>query len=89
MHWILIIGSALTFIFSDWLAANWGKNGSLLSLLLMCVVAPTGYVLFGLLNRYKSLSVSSGLVNVILIIGTVLIGVTFFDDVKLLPQQKL
>lgn len=85
--WLLIIGSALLFIASDYLSAYWGKMGNASSLLLAFVTAPVGYYLFGLLNRNNSLSVSSGLVNTILIIGTILIGIFYFHDVITLKQK--
>lgn len=80
LQWLLIISSAGMFILADSLAANWGKNGSITSILLMCVIAPLGYLLFGKLNSMQSLSVSSGLVNMILIVGTVIVGITIFQD---------
>lgn len=85
--WFIVLGSALLFILSDSLSANWGKNGNVWSLVIMCFVAPVGYVLFGLLNRNTSLSVSSGLVNIFLIIGTILIGIFYFDDVLTTRQS--
>jgi multidrug transporter EmrE-like cation transporter len=43
-------------------------------------LAPFGYILFGKLNESTSLSIASGLVNMTIIIGTVLVGVFIFHD---------
>ena len=80
IKWSLIIGSAALFILSDFFSANWGKTGSIKSLILMFLLAPFGYLLFGLLNKSTSLSISSGLVNMILLIGTILVGFFYFHD---------
>ncbi len=88
LRWLLIIISAGFFIVSDSLSANWGKTGNMSSLILVCLIAPVGYFFFGLLNRNNSLSVSSGLVNMILIIGTIFMGIFYFKD-DITPRQKL
>lgn len=79
-RWAFVIFSASLFIASDSFSAKWGKSGSLWALGLMFILAPMGYLMFGLLNRNTTLSVSSGLVNMMLLIGTVLIGIFVFKD---------
>lgn len=80
LQWTLILISASAFVLCDYLSANWGKNNSVVSLFIMFSIAPIAYVLFGILNRTKSLSVSSGLVNMLLLIGTILVGIFIFKD---------
>ncbi|MBP9773124.1 MAG: hypothetical protein KBD00_00660 [Candidatus Peribacteraceae bacterium] len=79
-QWFFIIGATGLFILSDALAANWAKNDSPVSIALLLALAPLGYIFFGYLNKIRSLSVSSGLVNMFLLIGTILVGVFIFND---------
>jgi multidrug transporter EmrE-like cation transporter len=78
--WILIFACAAFFILSDSLSASWGKTGQANPLIVMTILAPIGYLLFGLINRNSTLAVSSGLVNVIIIIGTIMVSVFYFKD---------
>ncbi|MFA5799930.1 MAG: hypothetical protein WC840_03135 [Candidatus Peribacteraceae bacterium] len=82
----LVILSAAIFLLADSLSANWGKNGSVLSLVLMCIVGSVGYFLFGLLNQKVQLGVAGGLVNVILVVGTVIVGWMYFGESLMLRQ---
>lgn len=72
--------TASFFIVCDSLSANWGKTGNITSLIIMFNLAPFGYILFGKLNESTSLSIASGLVNMTIIIGTVLVGIFVFHD---------
>ncbi len=77
---ILIIVSTLLFILSDSLSAQWGKMGGRYILFGIVIVAPLGYIFFGILNRHRSLASSSGIVNMGLLIGTVLMSYFFFKE---------
>lgn len=87
-QWGLIIGSALLFIVSDSLSALWARNESKIVFFSIFLIAPAGYVLFGILNKSKSLSVSSALVNILLLVGTILVGILGFKD-QISYQQGL
>ena len=80
MKWIFIVSSASVFILSDFLAANWGKNNSSISLILLFFIPSIGYLFFGMLNKNENLSVSSAFVNIILLVGTILVGLIFMGD---------
>ncbi len=82
----LILLTASFFIICDSLSAYWGRNGGVLYLLLIINLAPIGYFLFALLNRTNSLSISSGLVNMVIIIGTITIGIFGFQDALTVRQ---
>lgn len=86
LKWLLIVGSALIFIASDSLSANWGKTGHRLSFILVLLLAPLGYLMFGLLNKKISLGASSGLVNIMMVLGGVLVGVLWFQEMLTLRQ---
>lgn len=77
---LLALFVASIFILCDSLSAKWGKHGSLWAFLLMVPLAPVGYWFFGYMNRNLSLSIVTGLVNVFLLIGTVSVGIFYFND---------
>ncbi len=77
---LLVLVTAAFFVTCDTLSAHWGRNGGILYLLLIINLAPIGYFLFAFLNRSNSLSISSGMVNMVIIIGTIAIGVFGFHD---------
>lgn len=76
----LIFCSTILFIVSDSLAADWSKNNHKISLLALFFIAPLGYIFFGLLNKDRTLATSSGIVNMGLLIGTVLVSALFFEE---------
>ncbi len=80
MKWLLVIVSASIFILSDAISADWGKNNNIFSLFLIFLFPPLGYISFAYLNKIENLSVSSALVNLILLTGAILIGVFYFKD---------
>lgn len=74
------------FVICDTLAANWGKNGSFASLVIVIILAPFSYGLFGYLNQKYPLSIVSAWVVLVLCISTVLIGIFYFHDQLSLQQ---
>ncbi len=74
------IGTASIFVFCDSMSAFWAKKGGFWPFLLMVLFAPLGYICFGMLSSRTSLSTASGLVNMFLLIGTVLVGTIVFKD---------
>jgi len=86
LQWLILLSSAFLFILADFLSANWGKTGSVASLGIMCILAPFSYFLFGVLNKHMSLSVSSALVNMLIVLGGVLVGVLYFKDALSMKQ---
>jgi drug/metabolite transporter (DMT)-like permease len=79
--YVLVALTGGLFILCDSLSANWGKTGSLKSLLIVFGLAPTTYLLFGLLNQKISLGIAGSLVNLLIVIGTVLVGNLYFHEV--------
>lgn len=68
------------FILCDSLAAHWGKNQSITSLIAVIILAPFSYILFGYLNQKYPLSIISAWIVLAICIGTVLIGIFVFND---------
>jgi multidrug transporter EmrE-like cation transporter len=79
-QWLIIVLSASLFVFCDYLSTNWARTNNMNSIVLVFVLGPIAYILFGLLTRIKSVSISSGIVNMFLLIGTILVGIFIFKD---------
>lgn len=80
VQWILIICCASVFVICDSLAAYWAKTASYAALSIIIALSPFGYILFGELNKKLSLSISSGIVNSIIVLVTISIGIFYFED---------
>ena len=78
--WLIAVLCAGLFITCDLLAANWGKTGSSLSLIIASVLAPSSYILFGYLNKKIELGVAGSLVNIMIVMGAVIFGYTYFHE---------
>ncbi|MEY3869547.1 MAG: hypothetical protein RLZZ338_3438 [Cyanobacteriota bacterium] len=78
---ILVFLCGSLFTLCDSLSANWGKTGDFKSLIIVAFLSPTTYLLFGFLNQKMNLGIVGSLVNLIIVIGTVLVGVFYFQEV--------
>ncbi|OCQ94670.1 hypothetical protein BCD67_04170 [Oscillatoriales cyanobacterium USR001] len=79
--WALVLFCGGLFTVCDSLSANWGKTGDWKSIVLVCLLSPITYLVFGLLNQKMDLGIAGSLVNLIIVIGTVLIGAFYFQEV--------
>jgi multidrug transporter EmrE-like cation transporter len=84
---ILLMSSTIVFVLCDALAANWGKSKSTASLLLVVLVSPLCYILFGIINKHKSLATSAAVINMLALVGTILVGVIVFREGLTLRQM--
>ncbi len=78
--WALTLCSAGFFILCDSLSANWAKKSHLSSLLIVVVLSPVAYLLFGLLASRVNLAVAGSLVNLMIMVGAVLVGFFYFKE---------
>ena len=90
MHKLFILGLVVLcgglFTLCDSLSANWGKTGNWKSLIVVCILSPITYLLFGLLNQKIQLGIAGSLVNLLIVIGTVLVGIFYFNEVLTFTQ---
>ncbi len=77
---LLTVLAAAAFVTCDALSAHWGKNGSIPALIAFSVLSPTGYLLFGYLNRLQKLAVAGIVVNLCIAMGTVAVGIFLFHE---------
>jgi drug/metabolite transporter (DMT)-like permease len=80
VQWLLVAGSSIILVLCDILATYWGKTGNLLALISMSILAPLGFILFALLTQSKGLAISSGIVNMIVLLIGIGVGVGVFRD---------
>ncbi|WP_354634878.1 hypothetical protein [Planktothricoides raciborskii] len=79
--WALVLFCGGLFTFCDSLSANWGKTGDWKSMAVVCLLSPTTYLIFGILNQKIDLGIAGSLVNLLIMIGTVLVGIFYFHEV--------
>lgn len=84
--WILVLCCGGIFTLCDSLSANWGKTGHWQSMAIVIVLAPFTYLLFGLLNQKVQLGIAGSLVNLIIVVGTVLVGTLYFQETMTFQQ---
>ena len=77
---VSVVGCAACFITCDTLAATWAKQGSNKALVALILLSPAGYLAFGYLNTKFQLALVAGWVNVLIAIGTILVGWLLFKD---------
>jgi drug/metabolite transporter (DMT)-like permease len=78
--WALTLFSASFFILCDLLSTNWAKSPSAPLLAVLIVLSPVAYLLFGVLASRVNLAVAGSLVNLMIMIGSVLVGLLYFKD---------
>lgn len=86
LTWFFILFAASIFTLADFFSANWGKTNDRSSLIFLFLLAPLGYLFFGILNRFTTLSVSAAIVNLLIVVGGVLIGNIYFRDILITRQ---
>jgi drug/metabolite transporter (DMT)-like permease len=83
---IYTVLSAALFILCDSAAAHWGKSLSTRALVITIILSPLGYLFFGMLNASKSLASSSGIVNLLILLGNLAVSILLFHEVISLKQ---
>jgi multidrug transporter EmrE-like cation transporter len=78
--WALTLFSAGFFILCDTLSTSWAKGSSRTALAILIVLSPTAYLLFGLLASRVNLAVAGSLVNLMIMLGSVLVGLLYFKE---------
>ena len=78
--WALTLFSAGFFILCDSLSTNWAKTSSASSVVMVVLLSPLAYILFGLLASRVNLSIAGSLVNLMIMIGAVLVGLLYFKE---------
>ena len=86
-RYFLVAISLSLFILIDWLSVKWFESGNLIYIPLLSILGLTAYWLFGWVSNMTSLSITSGLINTGIVIGTILVGIFIRNDV-LDFQQK-
>ena len=87
IRYALAIISVLLFVLIDWFSVKWFESGSHFYAPIIAILALSAYWLFGWLSHTTSLSVTSGLINTGIVIGTILVGIFLRKDVLDLQQK--
>ena len=77
----LALATASFFVFSNSLTGIWAKTHQWWLWIPICLAACVGYFTFGVLMKQANLSVSTGLVDTLILICSIIVGVFLFRDV--------
>ena len=79
--WGLVVCDAALFVLSDIIAILWAKRMEWQLLAVTFVLAGMGYALFAIVYCIeRSLSVTTTVVSIVAMLGSVVVGVCFFGD---------
>lgn len=77
---LFVVITTSFFVAGNYITAQWARTNNNLLWIPVFISACLGYVLFGFLIKRSNLSISTGLVDAILVIASILIGLFIFKD---------
>ena len=82
LGWIAVMGTVAIASLSDSVAAVWakGENKFSIYLLLIFLLSPFVFISFGLVTSRIGLAITSGVINSLLVLSTILVGLFFFNE---------
>ena len=82
LWWLAILGAVALAALADSVSTLWARGDSKLSiyLLLLCLLGPMVFVSFGLVTTRVGLAITSGVVNSLLVVTSMLIGLFAFGE---------
>lgn len=90
LWWGLIVVATIPFVLGDTLSKIWAEGGPWAwpAFAAIVVIAPIGYMLFGWMAKRSGLALASGLINSLLVLGTMLVGLVIMREWnKVTPPQ--
>lgn len=75
------------FVFADWLSVKWFESGNMFYIPIVAVIALFAYWLFGWVSHHITLSVTSGLINTGIVVGSILVGILIRKDILIIEQK--
>jgi|SRR3989344_8201212 len=85
-QFLFVFITAGFFIASNVITTYWAKTNNHLLWIPIFISASIGYILFGLLIKQTNLSISTGLIDSLLLIISILIGIFILKDVINIQQ---
>jgi hypothetical protein len=82
MNWGAIILAVSVAAITNSVAALWAQNMNSFYFPLLLVLSPLVFITFGIVTISKGLSITSGVIDTLLVVTTVLIGLFFFGEWK-------
>jgi drug/metabolite transporter (DMT)-like permease len=79
-QFLLALLSSGFFVAANVITSHWSKTEQTLLLIPVVIFSFVGYILFGLLIKQSNLAISSGLVDALIVIFSILIGIFILND---------
>lgn len=82
IFWFAIIGAVAIASLTDSVSALWARQPSKFSiyLLYLLILSPCVFIAFGLVTTKVGLAITSGVVNSLLVLSTILVGLFIFGE---------
>lgn len=80
--WFLVLLAIVVALLGNFIAATWARQDNLFSLwfFALVLIAPFVFITFGLVTSRLSVAIGAGTIDSLLSIGTILIGLVFFNE---------
>ncbi|TSD00335.1 MAG: hypothetical protein Greene101449_205 [Candidatus Peregrinibacteria bacterium Greene1014_49] len=79
--------AVIGFVLADWFSVKWFESGNIYYLPIIATLAVFAYWLFGWVSSATSLSITSGLINTGIVIGSIAMGLFLRNDTLDLQQK--
>lgn len=88
--WIYIIIAVLVALGANSISAVWASKASKFNLWLIAllIISPLVFITFGLVTEKLGLALTSGTIDSLLTISTILVGLIFFNEWKMLSLYQ-
>ena len=82
LWWLAILGAVALAALADSVSTLWARGDNKLSiyLLLICLLGPMVFLSFGLVTTRVGIAITSGVVNSLLVVTSILIGLVIFGE---------
>jgi multidrug transporter EmrE-like cation transporter len=88
--WVIVIACALLTTLTDTLGTLWWEKKQTIVLLATLLLAPIAFLSFGYVGCYFGLARASSLTNSLIVVGPILVGVLFRQELQQLSlMQKI
>ena len=77
---LIAMFAASLFVLGDVISTKWARDGNNNLLILIFIIGPFAYICQSFMTKKTSLAVASGMVNTLIVVGSILAAILLFRD---------